>query len=458
MIALKNLIKSEPSKSIPISIASENKTQLCLPTRAIDFIRKYPSIFEQFLPPGGSPARPHVRLTQEVLSIDEEEQSIYDRESYREDVANRLLRLVMFTRINKIPIHILDKLKWDLGLPYDYARTLVMDFPDYFEITPMKGSTNSFALELVCWSDELAVSVMEKNAKKGNVEYKKGMPLAFPLQYSRGYDLEKKVKTWVDEWQKLPYISPYEDASHLQSKSDQAEKWTVAVLHELLHLFISKKTDRENIFCLGEYLGFGSRFKRALINHPGIFYVSSKLRTHTVVLREAFKRDLLVEKNPIMGVRYQYIHLMNKANDQVKQTVTTNTSNVQKQSPRADEVGMDAEDEDATDDDYDHTSEDEDEDEDDDEDEDELDGSQNIGRGRTGRNAPGNFETKTPLRTSVRASSERRVPNMVGDRVPTPPPRRPDSRKGYTAAAKSPGRADHSRTRGRLRTEKTYPH
>ncbi|KAL5715708.1 hypothetical protein ACHQM5_017494 [Ranunculus cassubicifolius] len=456
MLALKNLIKSEPSKSIPISIAAENKVKLDLPSRAIDFIRKYPSIFQEFLPPGVPAARPHVKLTPEILAIDEEEQLIYQRDSYREDVANRLLKLIMLTRINKIPIPVLERLKWDLGLPQDYARTLVTDFPDYFQITSVKGSSNNgdesryLALELVCWSDELAVSVMEKKAaSKG--EKKKGMPLAFPLQYSRGFDLEKKIKNWTDEWQKLPYISPYEDASHLQPKSDQAEKWTVAVLHELLHLFISKKSEKENILCLGEYLGFGSRFKRALINHPDIFYVSSKLRTHTVVLREAFKRDLMLEKHPLMGMRYQYIHLMNKVNNQVKPSSSTNTPPLQKQNPRDDEGGMDSEDENTTDDDYDNDSDVTDED-------DELHGQQSSRRGRMPRNAYGNIETTKMSRNTVQSSSTKRTPNMVGDRVPTPTSRRTDSRRGHNSGTKSPGRADHSRSRGRLSTEKISTH
>ncbi|KAK9270776.1 hypothetical protein L1049_026359 [Liquidambar formosana] len=141
--------------------------------------------------------------------------------------------------------------------------------------------------------------------------YMKGMPIAFPLQYSRGFEMDKKFKKWVDEWQKLPYISPYENASHLSPKSDESDKWAVAVLHELLHILVPKKTERDNILWLGEYLGLRSRFKRALLYHPGIFYLSSKIGTHTVVLKEAYKRDLLVGKHQLMGMRYQYIHLMN---------------------------------------------------------------------------------------------------------------------------------------------------
>lgn len=414
MVALKNLIKAEASKSIPIWVAAENKTKLGLPTRAIEFIRKYPSIFQEYVPAGGIAARPHVRLTPEVVSLDQEEQLIYESESYLQDAANRLLKLIMLTRANRMPIHILDRLKWDLGLPPDYARTLVSQFPDFFQISP-----DCLGLELVWWSHELAVSALEHKAGKG---YTKGMPLQFPLQYSPGYDLDKRVKSWLHEWQKLPYISPYEDASHLQSKSDQADKWTVAVLHELLHLFISKKTDTDNISRLAQYLGFGSRFKRCFINHPGIFYVSSKIRTHTVLLREAYKRDLLLQKHPLMGIRYQYIHLMNKLNHQLTSP---------KQIPPAHHYGdvsdnSEVEDDATTDDD-----------------------NQFHVHQRLGRVQP---DTKTP----PSSPSKRKAPNMVGDKVPTHHPRKSTSPSKYASAFSSPGRTDHSRTRGRLPTERTY--
>lgn len=123
------------------------------------------------------------------------------------------------------------------------------------------------------------------------------------------------MRKWLDEWQKLPYISPYEDASHLVPKSDLAEKWMVAKLHEVLHLFVPKKTEKENLVLLGEHLGLSPGFRKVITHHPGIFYVSNKLKTQTVVLREAYRRDLLVGKHPLMGLRYQYIHLMHKGKE-----------------------------------------------------------------------------------------------------------------------------------------------
>lgn len=84
------------------------------------------------------------------------------------------------------------------------------------------------------------------------------------------------------------------------------------MLHEALSLFIGKKTEKSNLVLLGEKLRLPPGFRRAIMHHPGIFYVSNKLRTETVVLREGYRRHMLVENHPMMDVRYRYVHLMHK--------------------------------------------------------------------------------------------------------------------------------------------------
>ncbi|CAI0458778.1 unnamed protein product [Linum tenue] len=314
LLQLKNFIKSEPAKSLPLPVISQHKDSLQIPTRPIEFIRKYPSVFEEFHP-GGIGIHPHIKLTQQVLDLDAEEQLVYQSESYKQDVADRLVKLVMLARIDKIPLNVLDCIKWDLGLPDDYAKSIVPEFPDYFRVLGPE-----VALELVCWSDELSVSVMEKKAKSGGKVYEKGKPLSFQMQFSTGFEMDEKVKKWFDEWQKLPYISPYENATHLGSTTDEADKWAAGLLHELLNLFVSKKADKEGLLYVGEWLGIRSLFKRALLNHPGIFYVSGKMGTYTVVLKEGYKRGWLAEKNEIVDIRSRYMHLMHLVPEDRKAT------------------------------------------------------------------------------------------------------------------------------------------
>ncbi|XP_019182114.1 PREDICTED: protein ROOT PRIMORDIUM DEFECTIVE 1 [Ipomoea nil] len=301
---IKNLIKSEPSISLPLNLITQSKDSLQIPTRPIEFLRKYPAIFQEFFP-GSVNIHPHIKLTPEALTLDSEEQLLHDSVSYRENVADRLLKLLMIGKTNKIPLSVLDRLKWDLGLPQDYAKMIVPEFPDYFRVS---NGGDAAMLELVCWSHDLAVSEMEK----------KGESEGFCLSYSNGFEMDKKHKKWVDEWQKLPYLSPYNNPIHLSSKSDESDKWVVGILHEVLSLCIGKKAEKENVLVLGEYLGLRSRFKRAFLQHPGIFYVSSKIGTHTLVLKEAYKRGALLGRCSMMEMRFKYIRLMNKVTEDEK--------------------------------------------------------------------------------------------------------------------------------------------
>ncbi|CAN1137750.1 Protein WHAT'S THIS FACTOR 9, mitochondrial [Linum perenne] len=417
LIHLKNLIKSEPAKSLPLPVISQHRDSLQIPIRPIEFIRKYPSVFEEFLP-GGLGIHPHIKLTQQVIDLDAEEQLVYQSQSYKKHVADRLVKLVMLSRIDKIPLNILDSIKWDLGLPDDYAKTIVPEFPDYFRVV---GNKNS--LELVCWSDELAVSLVEKRAKTGGKVYEKGTPLSFQMKFSEGFEMDKKVKNWFQEWQKLPYISPYENATHLGSNTDDADKWAVGVLHELLNLFVSKKAEREVLLSVGEWLGIRSWFKRALIQHPGIFYVSGKMGTYTVVLKEGYKRGWLVEKNELVDIRNRYMHLMHLANEDRKETTAPAGRKKERKKTTKQPELKDGDEENAVtnpneseldDDSDDEVAYDDDEEEDDDEDEedDEVEGKKHergnknaeIGKRRVGNTR--NFDTSGPSR---RPRTERSV-------------------------------------------------
>ncbi|WOK91729.1 protein ROOT PRIMORDIUM DEFECTIVE 1-like [Canna indica] len=321
--ALKDLLllpssaaSSSPSgTALPLAFITARAAELRLPFRPIRFIRLFPSAFVEELPSpaSGAPPRPVIRPTFQLLRLHDDERRAL--EATRSDAADRLLRLLMLAPRRRLPLSVVDRLRWDLGLPRDFARSLLPEYPDYFQIVPSPtGIGGALDLELVLYRKDLAVSAMERYAMKTG-GYKKGMSLSFPLHFSRGFDLEKKVRQWLEEWQKLPYISPYEDATHLAPKSDLAEKWTVAMLHEVLHLLVPKKTEKDNLILLGEHLGLPAGLRKVITHHPGIFYVSNKLRTQTVVLREAYRRNLLVEKHPLMGLRYQYIHLMHKGKE-----------------------------------------------------------------------------------------------------------------------------------------------
>ncbi|KAJ8770191.1 hypothetical protein K2173_011526 [Erythroxylum novogranatense] len=278
VLNIKNLIISDPAKSLPLPIIHNQKQNLEIPTRPIDFIRKYPAIFEEYLPE--ELIQPHIKLTPQVLDLDAEEKLVYQSENYRQDVADRLLKLLMIARINKVPLKFLDSIKWDLGLHQDFMNSILYDFPDCFRLIGEKNmskSRNELELELVCWSIESAISVVEQKMKGAGMVNEKGMPISFPMQFSKGFEMDKKLKKCTDE----------------------SEKWTVGFCMRFL-IFVSRMVEKDTLLRMGE----------ALLHYPGIFYLSNKIGTYTVVLKEAYKRGLLINNNPVMNIRNQYLHLM----------------------------------------------------------------------------------------------------------------------------------------------------
>ncbi|KAJ6427736.1 hypothetical protein OIU84_023188 [Salix udensis] len=232
VISFKNQLISSPSKSLPLSTLSLLKPYFNLSTTALNFFHKYYTVFSQFQP---SPSLPfHFKLTPQAFSLHKEEQLILKSQPLRDDTVKRLAKFLMLSGAKRLPLHIVDRFKYDLGLPHDYITALLSDYPEYFSVCEDKDcltNNDSFFLELVSWKDELAVSEMEKRVSLEDLRnVKRGERIGFPLNFPDGFDLKKKVRDWVFEWQ------------------------------------VSKKTEKENVLRLGDYLGFGNRFTKALVS------------------------------------------------------------------------------------------------------------------------------------------------------------------------------------------------
>ncbi|XVF37816.1 hypothetical protein REPUB_Repub20aG0043400 [Reevesia pubescens] len=148
----------------------------------------------------------------------------------------------MLTKDRTLPLQIVDQLQWDLGLPYDYNDSLIPHYSDLFSLVCLPD--DRIGLKLLLWDDKLVASQLEKNAVLQTEEDLKNNSLAFPIGFTRGFGLKRKCMELLKEWQKLPYTSPYADASYLDPRTDLSEKRIVGVFHELLHLTIQKKNER----------------------------------------------------------------------------------------------------------------------------------------------------------------------------------------------------------------------
>ncbi|KAK2384522.1 hypothetical protein P8452_39391 [Trifolium repens] len=309
---LVSIIYSSSECCVPIYRLSRHRGQLGLPDdlKLAAFIRRYPNIFVEssFLDSGGSPV-PCFGLSCEALKIHREEVEILWENQF--ELRDRLCRLLMLTRDWMLPLQTIDQLKWDLGLPYDYQHSFVTNYPERFSFVRLPD--DRVGLKMLFWDDKLAISELEKNASRQQQEEDiKNRTFAFPVSFTRGFGLKRKSMEWLKEWQKLPYTSPYTDVSNLDIRTDVSEKRVVGVFHELLHLTLHKQTERKNVSNLRKPLALPQKFTRAFERHPGIFYISKKNDTQTVVLREAYNGGQLVQKHPLVKIREEFANLLKK--------------------------------------------------------------------------------------------------------------------------------------------------
>uniref|UniRef100_A0A5B7BPW9 PORR domain-containing protein n=1 Tax=Davidia involucrata TaxID=16924 RepID=A0A5B7BPW9_DAVIN len=309
---LVSIISCDPHCCLPVYCLSRQRGQLGLPhdLKLSTFIRRYPTIFEEFhVLDSGRTRVPWFRLTPEALDLHQEELNV--QQQYQMDLRDRLRKLLMLTKDMTLPLQTIDQLKWDIGLPFDYHHSLIPHHPELFSLVHLPD--DRVGLKLLSWDDHLAVSQLQKSAalQQKEEDVKKGR-LAFPIGFTRGFGLKRKCMEWLEEWQRLPYTSPYSDASHLDPRTDVSEKRIVGVFHELLHITIQKKTERKNVSNLRKPLGLPQKFTKVFERHPGIFYISKKCDTQTVVLREAYDRHQLIQKHPIVDIREKYASMMKK--------------------------------------------------------------------------------------------------------------------------------------------------
>ncbi|ONK59197.1 uncharacterized protein A4U43_C08F3980 [Asparagus officinalis] len=75
---------------------------------------------------------------------------------------------------------------------------------------------------------------------------------------------------------------------------------------EILSLMVEKRTTLERIAHFRQAMGLPNKLKEFLLQHQGIFYVSTRGnqgKLHTVFLREAYRKGEMVEPNEIYLAR-----------------------------------------------------------------------------------------------------------------------------------------------------------
>ncbi|XP_024031711.1 protein WHAT'S THIS FACTOR 1 [Morus notabilis] len=304
---LKNCIAQDPNGCIPISEVSKRGLQLDVPMKVAKFLRRYPSIFEEFT--GLQYNLPWFRLTPEAAEIDREEKRVY--EDCGEDLRERLKRFISMSKDRALPLKIIQGMKWYLGLPDDFLQVPQKNLDGSFRFVDMGDGLKGLAVE----SDEKVLSCVQTNAMKRGVYFGGSMEaIEFRFFPIKGLRLKRKIKDWLEMFQKLPYVSPYEDFSNLDSDSDLAEKRLVGVLHEMLSLFVENSAERKKILCLKKHFGLPQKVHKAFERHPNMFYLSFRNKTCTAILKEAYCDPSAIKEHPLLRVRKKYIKLMKESN------------------------------------------------------------------------------------------------------------------------------------------------
>lgn len=304
-------VLNEPGQVIPLRYLEKRRERLSLNVKVRTFLNRYPGLFYTYydrIKPK-SDAVLFLRPSDRLRDFLEEERKIYD--SNEELLVAKLCKLLMMSKDKVLSVDKLVHVKREFGFPNDFLVKLVPRYPNYFKLVGCPGEGQSF-LELESWNPDFAKSVIQLRAEE---EVKlTGIPVRpnFNVKLPPGFFLRKEMREWVRDWLELDYISPYEDVSNLDQSSQEMEKRTVGVFHELLSLSIFKRIPVPILGKFSDEYRFSNAFSSAFTRHSGIFYLSLKGGIKTAMLREAYRHSELIDRDPLLEIKERFVELLEK--------------------------------------------------------------------------------------------------------------------------------------------------
>lgn len=311
---LKNIIKIHALMSsrkrgpyVSIQLMSRWKNIIGLNLSVGAFVQKYPHVFEVFK----HPVRRNLccRIAKKLSDlISEEENIIKDCEL---ESVRRVKKLLLMSRSGILHVHALGLIRRELGLPEDFRDSILRKYKDHFRLVDLE------TVELVNRAEDLGLAEIEKWREK---EYKEKwlsefeIKFAFPINFPTGFKIEGGLREKMKNWQRLPYLKPYETKEAVTVRScggvERYEKQAIAIIHELLSLTVEKMVEVERLAHFRKDFGMLVNVRELLLKHPGIFYISTKGGAHTLFLREAYVKGCLISPNSISIVRRKMLDLV----------------------------------------------------------------------------------------------------------------------------------------------------
>ncbi|KAE9598860.1 hypothetical protein Lal_00022380 [Lupinus albus] len=316
VVSIQDLILANPkNQSLSIEFLSRLSQRLHLNRGATAFLCKYPHIFDIYYDPAKS--QPFCRLTDAALDVSRQEaKAIGDSMPI---VIDRLVRILAMSASRTVPLRAIFKVWRELGLPDDFEDTVIAAKPNVFQLCDAH-ERNTHLLKLVDGalpSDHFKAAVEDwrvvECCKKDCSVDRTELQFSFKHGYPPGMRLSKNFRAKVKEWQSLPYVGPYEEVvGQKKSKAGMvaSEKRAVSIVHEFLSLTVEKMVEVEKISQFRKWFGIDLNIRDLFLDHPGIFYLSTKGKRHTVFLREAYERRCLIEPNPVYDARRKLLDLV----------------------------------------------------------------------------------------------------------------------------------------------------
>ncbi|KAI3811333.1 hypothetical protein L1987_21054 [Smallanthus sonchifolius] len=318
VISIQDLILANPNNPPSVSVDFLNRLsqKLHLNRGATAFLRKYPRIFEIYYDP--SLSKPYCKLTPTAMQLTKEESAaIHNTHPL---VIDRLTRLLSMSLSKTLPLRAIFKVWRELGLPDDFEDSILSQNPHLFHILDAH-EPNTHLIKLVgtpSSHENLTAAVENWRIMEGckddcSVD-RTEMRFSFKHGYPPSMRLKKNFRAKVKEWQKLPYTGPYEEFTSVKKRSKtgvmEIEKRAVTIVHEFLSLTVEKMVEVEKISHFRKWFGIDLNIRDLFLDHPGMFYLSTKGKRHTVFLREAYERGCLIDPNPVHVVRRKLLDLV----------------------------------------------------------------------------------------------------------------------------------------------------
>ncbi|CAL9781056.1 unnamed protein product, partial [Musa acuminata subsp. burmannicoides] len=319
-------VLNEPGQTIPLRYLEKRRERLRLPVHVKTFLARYPNLFDLHLAPIKPRQAPVPFLRpspclRSFLDLDARLRSLHEPLALA-----KLCKLLMMSRHRALPAEKLLNAKRDFGLPDDLLCSLVPRHPHLLRLVHATGDRPF--LELVSWEDDYAKSVIERRAEEEARLTGVLMRPNFDVRLPPGFFLRKEMREWTRTGWSCPTCRL---RRHVRCTRPR-RRWRSALsgCSTRCSLTLHKRMAVPIIGKFSEEFRLSNAFANAFTRHPGIFYVSLKGGIKTAMLREAYERGNLVDRDPLLEIKDRFVEILDEGHKVYLDRINTKREAMQK--------------------------------------------------------------------------------------------------------------------------------